>query len=474
MSKHREATYVYSFPKSDRLNKSIKVLSKNSKRIDIKSNTIEFPGPGAYDPIKVSLNTMPIYKIGTEKRDFSYLKNKNPGVGEYKINSTIGENVPKITISKKFTSKSKKLIKVNNPGPGEYNPNIDVVVTKEPSYKIRPKTSLDPSQLIKLQKIKRIVTPGPGYYDCDKDNNVNTAFKFGSEKKFKTMKFTSENTPGYYNVPSELSISTSMKVGINRPHTSSRKVNHIKNNPGPGYYFEKETGNQNEKYSIGVRRPFTSIDRMHKTFPGPGKYHDNISFKPTNVSTKFGKDTRKGLELKFCINNPTLNKYNPDYSVIKEKHSSYSIGKSIRSSNKIPLTPGVGNYDIEGVLGNYGPKYSIKHEHLNKSKIKVSDLTPGPFEYDNQKTQILYKASSWKFGKTKKLVNPISSDNPGPGEYNPSLLKSNKSVTIGKDKRKNYNTNNNPGPGFYKIPYSLFDFPGFVSCGGFDTKFKYI
>ena len=55
------------------------------------------------------------------------------------------------------------------------------------------------------------------------------------------------------------------------------------------------------------------------------------------------------------------------------------------------------------------------------------------------------------------------------------ILKSkNKSIFIEKSERSKVKDKNIPGPGHYHIPYSLFDFPGFVPVNGFDIKYKYI
>ena len=183
--------------------------------------------------------------------------------------------------------------------------------------------------------------------------------------------------------------------------------------------------------------------------------------------------------------NPSVGKYNLDVNPIKESHPKISFGNSKRSSLN-PFTsknPPVGSYNIQGKLGDYGPKHTfgIKHdlnEKNNKSKDKKT-INPGPADYDHKNfTTVNYRVSSWKFGNEARDYNPAKSTRevrPGPGTYTlgkPGVT--NKSVFIGKSTRTDPKKMEVPGPGHYKIPYSLFDFPNFVQTNGFDLKFRYI
>ncbi len=471
--KHREATYVYSFPKANK-SKQPKTIKIKGKEITINNKDEILPGPGSFNPNKVSLLKFPAYRIGNQKRFLTPQNNKSPGVGDYNLSSLIGRETPKISFAKKLNIKN---FASTNPAPGHYDPNFKIVKPSDPKYKIRPFTSLDPQRQSKMKKKSdsNIKNLGPGEYLKVKEFYDKTkGFSFSKETKFRKMKLTYENTPGYYNTP-HIADSMSIKVGINGPHQSKSKVEIKRDVPGPGTYFTKETVNPNEKYSIGIRRPYSSIDKNKIKFPSPGSYFESIRFQATNVKIAFPKANRKGLEIQSNLNNPSLEKYDPNFSLVREKHSAFSFGSSQRSNFSGNNNPGIGQYSIEGKLGNFGPKYSINKEHQTKARVNNKVENPGPQQYDNTKINILYKASSWKFDQSVKLNNSkISESQPGPGQYDPSLIGSKKGIFIGTSNRKNLKTTEVPGPGHYHIPYSLFDFPGFVPISGFDAKFKFI
>jgi hypothetical protein len=77
------------------------------------------------------------------------------------------------------------------------------------------------------------------------------------------------------------------------------------------------------------------------------------------------------------------------------------------------------------------------------------------------------------FSKDSRMKSNKNSEFPGPGRYESKTSKG-KSYSFTKDKRKLKFGSSNPGPGQYKIPYSLFDFPNFVSANGFNSKYKFI
>ena len=111
----REATYVYSFPQSNREKSLEKMLSK----------TIT-PGPGQYNPNKVSLSKFPQISIGNSKRAENVNNRNFPSVGKYNLKTSIGE-AEKITMSSKFYPQNKSKINRNVPGPGSYNANYEVI-----------------------------------------------------------------------------------------------------------------------------------------------------------------------------------------------------------------------------------------------------------------------------------------------------------------------------------------------------------
>lgn len=265
MSKtHKEATYVYSFPQTDRVKSLEKILSKTAT-----------PGPGEYNPVKVSLSSFPKIRIGTSQRKHNLRNLKIPTVGDYNLESTIGQ-APKITMSAKFYPKenTKKIHKVKPiPGPGFYDPDVNPVRLRFPKYTMRPKTVI---------VNKNIKNPGPEKYNPNKDpvKRRPMTVKFDKEKKFRNQKLTYQTTPApnKYKLRSELEFSTNPKITINGVSKSKRRVDNTKSNPGPGFYFTKEKDNDAVKIKMSFYRPMDEMFACNKN-PGPGVYNPNLKNK---------------------------------------------------------------------------------------------------------------------------------------------------------------------------------------------------
>lgn len=190
--------------------------------------------------------------------------------------------------------------------------------------------------------------------------------------------------------------------------------------------------------------------------------------------------------------NPPVGKYELNVNPIKEKAPSYKIGTSIRSDLQ-PFSknyPSVGKYNIDGKLGNYGPKYSFssrEHDKFKEYALKLENdksknkelVTPGPGDYELKATSsIFFRTSGWKFNSEKRDYHPFNTNKftkPGPGTYDLGKPgKNNKSIFIGKETRKDRKKDDIPGPGHYKIPCSIFDYPTFISTNGSNAKWRYI
>lgn len=178
---------------------------------------------------------------------------------------------------------------------------------------------------------------------------------------------------------------------------------------------------------------------------------------------------------------PGFDKYNPNSGPTKDNVLTYRFSRTDRWFNlkdKNNYIPGVGSYKFEAKLGDDALKYSIPKPHTNTSKLKqlddqsVSSL-PGPTSYQNTKDPVLYRASTYKIGKEPRFKSQKNVA-PDPGAYDPQLLESKRKIFMTKQKREVFKTNNNPGPGQYRIPCSLFDFPNFAVSNGFDPKFRRI
>ena len=454
----REATYVYSFPKTNRSQSLEKLLTRTVT-----------PGPGNYNPNHVYLKSFTKVSIGKSNRG-DYIINKNfPSVGKYEISNQIGTDAPRITMSARFNSNNRNIL---TPGPGAYETDINPIKLTHPKYTIRKKSKHnDPNSNL----------PGPDKYKVE-DIVVHKyrpqSVQFGKEKKFRYDKYTYQITPapGKYDLKDDLALSTNPKIKIQGEHKSTKKVENYKPVPGPGSYLRLDKDNDSVKVHMSFHRP---IDQMfcHTKNPGPGIYNPGLSNKKKAPSITFEKSLRPDVGKNDV---PAVGKYELNVNPIKEKLQNVIIGKSKRSDTSISTinNPPVGKYTIEGKLGQYGPKYSFYGTNIEKKANKKDFITPGPGEYDNSKLSISYRQSNWKFGTEKRDYNPFQSSKeklPGPGAY--TLGKpgeTNKSIFIGKSKRSDQKKMEVPGPGHYKIPCSLFDFPNFIQVQGFDTKYKYL
>jgi len=136
-------------------------------------------------------------------------------------------------------------------------------------------------------------------------------------------------------------------------------------------------------------------------------------------------------------------------------------------------TPGPGNYNLPNNTFKKG--FTIKKDEKQPRDLKV----PGPGEYDINKNKI--KGSTIGTSKRTPKINTKEIDltNPGPGMYNShhhSKEKA-KAYKFGKDERMKDPKTLTPGPGQYKLPYSLNVgvIPDYqLAQGKFDLSMKYI
>lgn len=155
----------------------------------------------------------------------------------------------------------------------------------------------------------------------------------------------------------------------------------------------------------------------------------------------------------------------------------YTFNKDLGNKNKDENDKTIKRefYNTTGNLGQFGPKYSFpkqKKLKLGHSEA-INQLSPFTYDYSENADKIYYKRPAYAFGKDARDPKLKNADFPGPGKYDYSTSKG-KSYSFTKDKRKWKVQTVSPGPGSYKIPYSLFDFPNFVSANGFNSKYRFI
>lgn len=87
--------------------------------------------------------------------------------------------------------------------------------------------------------------------------------------------------------------------------------------------------------------------------------------------------------------------------------------------------PGPGQYDAKPIIGNEGIK-SIIHPRLKESQSAASLKTPGPGTYD---PELIKKAPSYAIGKSQRTKEKTTTG-PGPGVYDPQYGKKMHTITI--------------------------------------------
>ncbi len=206
--------------------------------------------------------------------------------------------------------------------------------------------------------------------------------------------------------------------------------------PGPGAYEvpEKTIG---PRYSFSGRQYPKLIKGQFKLkVPGVGAYEIRKEESMKAPCCKIGLESRTDLSLnKTALNNPAPNKYNLKLSMTATMTPKWSFSKSERFEYnkeqsaylKRTVVPGPGKYDLKGIMGTEGPKYSFTKEmpcHNDRYeetilKRKKNFPCPGTYIESNK-----YSPSGpiYSIPKLKRKENGSDKcllSNPGPEKYNP-------------------------------------------------------
>ena len=198
----------------------------------------------------------------------------------------------------------------------------------------------------------------------------------------------------------------------NKPNAKQKKMKKsqsaeeiINNNlfkilPGPGYYYNENTGMSSQLNKIKTFQCFGSTTKRDANLTlrevnsnvGPGSYN-LTQYKAPNG--KFFPFFRKELRV--------VGKKNKDNSLV-----------------------GPGSYEVKNSFDKEIFSYSGPCEKRFKYKIKKEDITPGPGEYIKQEEWV--KKEDFSLGanfKEKTIpVKPKEAPNPGIGDYDPQIVNS--------------------------------------------------
>ncbi|CDW79521.1 UNKNOWN [Stylonychia lemnae] len=471
-------------------NLSYSIGGKASKQTPLKSDKLKVPGPGSYDP--TALNKPPSFSIGGKRKD--QRPSQVPGPGQYDIasnNSVRGSanlhSSPFGIVSKRDsqgTYASGKKQREFSPGPGAYEPNVDAVKYKNPTYGIN-----------KGQKgiTSKDILPGPGQYDGLSKEMGKSLQNVTIKSRPKTAKIQQTPGPGQYSVDNR-TIDQDLKSqrGASTLKNKSERLQSLNRdqvqNPGPGQYDANLSVIKDRVKQTPISRTGrSSIVPKEETYkPGPGNYDI-----PHNKSVQSFKI---GSKIKDSIKNtvPGPGNYDPNTNAVKDSIRNVKIpfhNKSMLQHSKSSiLTPGPGQYDRGNDFGKNVPSVSIRgrpkdqqeknipgpgqydpNDYFSKERVPTATIKPGGGREKNQMFQTSnnvgpgqYDDKSKDFGKDVKSFKFQSKpeqkidDKPGPGQYDPNpnnVKDSLRSVKLSKSQRPEMTSKevkNLPGPGNYE------------------------
>lgn len=161
------------------------------QKCKLEKEAVHVPGPGAYNPAHERAScrpSSPHWRLGTEKRGYTSLTERNPGPGSYEQKPKIGEG-PKYAIR----PKTAVILRNGMPGPGQYNPLAGSVKLRPPSA-VMGRQSRDAEFVAQTKGM-----PGPGSYMQSRALTARPAYTFGHEKKLHSS--NDVPGPGTYRVP---------------------------------------------------------------------------------------------------------------------------------------------------------------------------------------------------------------------------------------------------------------------------------
>ena len=397
----------------------------------------------------MKFDSVPAHSFPRARKD-ELTKIDNPGPGRYNPTKSNLLHEPHWKIG--TTKRNPFKVTEENPGPGTYS--IPMEISLGPKYSMATKAGLKESKdkidfpgpatykpmMYKSQSCfytfghknklrEREKTPGPGNYNLRKEKDLVTpSYLFGKEKREDEFVKSKKIIPG----PGKYEYT---KDHILRHHPKY-SFGHMKKTrsfssitPGPGAYrFKEFMGKEGPKKTIGIKYNYRQFDGIDT--PGPGHYNEakTDNYLPKAPIMKIGKSKRENNILSNVKNsNPGPGQYNDDKTIkyVKIKHPCWKIGSSKRKSlsQTDKSTPGVGNYTIGGTFGKYSPHYTMRIKGIMS---KYTTDVPGPGQYQNEKMNLYKHYPSWKIGtgqRDDELRRTIKEGFPGPGKYGFKTMK---------------------------------------------------
>lgn len=456
------------------------------------------PGPGGYNPdFKAVKESVPSCAFGSPNKSLRG-DSSMPGPGQYELKQIVGNEGPKYAIKGKYNQNKKDLI----PGPGNYNPKDEIVRHGTPG------TVMGSGKRQGLG-FSGDRAPGPGTYDQNKSLDRGKHFSFGSGSRDRGLGSMSRGIPGPGTYASQSFIG---KDTQGRSILGKAKTKIGTDVPGPGTYAPKANRN-GPSYSLSGQRTVDPVMRERARMPPPGNYNPNDSLiklgspnvvfgkRPKSASvlgdgmpgpgqyelksTLAGKGAHIGVKYqnKISEKSPGPAAYNPKgdtkygsgpaFTISGVKGDQYmptrgfpgpgtydsphrpSTGVRFGSERRDGLgskgdSPGPGQYQLKGTIGNEGKSIIIAGRHEDKKDVNLV----GPGQYQLPSTLTGPKFSMGTGEKGTKL-NKDALLNPPPGSYSLDSHAEKHGISFGKDTRDKSKGDGLPGPGAYAVPSTL-------------------
>ena len=356
----------------------------------------------------------------------------SPGPGSYNIPSCFGNSSPRFSIRRRFPDKKTEScpefldIRPRNNSPKySIRPKIntpDTSCTPGPSYVPKPMGS----HLYKTNHPKRgkkITSPrqrkyeiydksiqGPAEYDISKANYQRSQYTYiGKKEKSAWLESSQNPAPDAYRPDFAKTKPRSPRYSIRQNHKAKDETI----GPGPGgINIPSDFGKGN-----------ATIHIRHKEFepfetPGPGQYE---------VANQIGKDARASTIGPRLDKKPSLDTIEELVMLPSIFGTSRGISIGSKRDNKIPKTPGPGDYDIS--QNNYKngirltPKETeedIRKREEFKKKLPYVGEDPGPGTYSPMFDPVYPHSPRFSFGEKTEYQTAVSTkDNgvPSPDMY---------------------------------------------------------
>lgn len=330
----------------------------------------------------------------------------------------------------KLTSKRSDFVGKPGPGPGEYDPYLELHMRPENLNAIQEPVHYEANipryhEAI-CKEVEKKAVPGPGKYEIKgifdpKPPKVNTEGievehpPFMSQAKRFTPLKTLQPAPGSYNDPRHAFESLKRVTGMKRSPFGQTSVR---------FTPQKEA----------------------RRIPGPGAYNI-IGMGSESMRKAYIESTRRGVfgTTSVRINNITTKDApelpGPNHYQVKEKpfqsryhHQSStfaSVTARLKEDAALKELPPPGAYDVQ-------KSYDQSQIHQERAKPRT--------EAANKKHSSFLSAAS------RDLVMKTEMDNPGPGAYNPMVKEKKGNMIVTKDQRFRETLKSDvPGPGAYEF-----------------------